>query len=76
MIVMLQSNMKVICKSGTIQVTITSSKSTIEKLKKRCKICSKSTTESEICSKFKWYKPFPNGSNVDMEQVNVSWEKS
>ena len=70
---MLQSNMKVICKSGTIQVTTTSSKSTIEKLKK---ICSKSTTESEICSKFKWYTPFPNGSNADMEQVNVSWEKS
>ena len=37
MIVMLQSNMKVICKSGTIQVTITSSKSTIEKLKKSVK---------------------------------------
>ena len=37
MIVMLQSNMKVICKSGTIQVTITSSKSAIEKLKKSVK---------------------------------------
>ena len=31
---------------------------------------------SEICSKLKWFKPFSSGSVVDLEQVNVGWEKS
>ena len=53
------------------QLTFTCSKSTTEKTRKRCEICSKLTIKTP--ERRQCFTPFSTVSIVDFEQVNVSW---